>query len=205
MIYERKKQLGLLDDTLVGSVYNNYVNNGNSRTDLSTAGGVNTYGGIHSKGPKGDAAKRLRHNAAMDYYKSQTHDARPKQSAWVEAKKLADKITQSSSDQNIGKAFQPKNQIDQNAQALAKKPMTSDKAYSGGSDLKLHGGDEQDQQKWWQQLAAKMGLSIFSYCPDTDIVSINNIQLDSVQFFEQLGNEGIFYVCYVNKMVDSKI
>ena len=152
MIYERKKQLGLLDDTLVGSVYNNYVNNGNSRTDLSTAGG------IHSGKPKGDAAKRLRHNAAMDYYKSQTHDAKPKQSAWVEAKKLADKITQRSSDQNIGKAFQTKNQIDQNAQALAKKPMTSDKAYSGGSDLKLHGGDEQDQQKWWQQLAAKMGL-----------------------------------------------
>ena len=64
MIYERKKQLGLLDDTLVGSVYNNYVNNGNSRTDLSTAGGIHS-----GRKPKGDAAKRLRHNAAMDYYK----------------------------------------------------------------------------------------------------------------------------------------
>ena len=106
MMYE-KRQLGLLDDTLVGSVYNNYVNlakeKGNYRTDLSTAGGVNTGGGIHSRGSKGDAAKRWRHNAAMDYYKSQTHDAKPKQSAWQLAQEQINKFPGSDFDQKFAK------------------------------------------------------------------------------------------------------
>ena len=51
-----------------------------------------TGGGIHSKGSKGDAAKRLRHNAAMNYYKSQTHDARPKESIWTKVKNIVPKV-----------------------------------------------------------------------------------------------------------------
>ena len=144
MMYE-KRQLGLLDDTLVGSVYNNYVNlakeKGNYRTDLSTAGGVNTGGGIHSRGSKGDAAKRWRHNAAMDYYKSQTHDAKPKQSAWQLAQEQINKFPGGDFDQKF-----------------AKKEAGIIPGDSGSDLKKHHGGNEQDQQKWWQQLAAKMGL-----------------------------------------------
>ena len=190
MIYERKKQLGLLDDTLVGSVYNNYVNNGNSRTNLATAGGINNERVNALKNEyNNNRALQAKYRSAEEYANFVLSQQSGSKGNLVDRTHVGrGKTTFKYPPSHMNPNYVPKNKMGKDyefatsddiakgnfielkdgtkivtpgtsAEALAKRPDALDLKGDYGSDLKKHhGGNEQDQQKWWHQLAGKMGL-----------------------------------------------
>ena len=84
-LMKRKKAASMsgMDDAGIGVTHpaltaKNWITKKASNVGADAGGGT-FAGGIHQgKTPKGEIAKRLRHNAAMNYQRSQTFDAKPR-------------------------------------------------------------------------------------------------------------------------------